>query len=343
MNKTNKLLIIISGIIIVIILALIIVSLNRKPNKYNITFDSAGGSPVLDQAVEKNSKILIPAEPTKEGYIFLEWQYNNKPFDFNSKITKDITLTAVWQEIKSDVEMVNVKFDTDGGSPVSRQIIEKGSAVKEPDTPTKEGYIFVEWQLEKEKFDFTTTVENDIVLHAIWKTKEAERSSNPSSSKQSPEPSSSENEKKYTIIFDSAGGSDVPRQTVKENEKVQKPTNPTKTGYKFQSWLLDDANYDFETEVTSNLTLTASWIENQYEISYNKNADDALGEMGNTSCMYNQYCQLKTNQFTRENYTFIGWSTSSSGQTEYTDSSTVKNLISTEGTVTLYAVWQENE
>jgi uncharacterized repeat protein (TIGR02543 family) len=64
-----------------------------------------------------------------------------------------------------------VTFDTDGGSKVDSQIIEKGGGLaKKPDNPTKDGYYFVAWNTEDdEKFDFETTITADITLKAVWK------------------------------------------------------------------------------------------------------------------------------------------------------------------------------
>ncbi len=67
--------------------------------------------------------------------------------------------------------------------------------------------------------------------------------------------------KEYTVKFDSMGGSAVSSVTVKENETVKEPTAPTKDGYTFAGWYLDDAKYDFNTKVTKDITLKAHWDE----------------------------------------------------------------------------------
>ena len=69
-------------------------------------------------------------------------------------------------------------------------------------------------------------------------------------------------EKTFTVTFDSNGGSAVASQTVKEGEKAAKPANPTRDGYTFEGWFADEAlktAYDFNTPVTSDITLYASW------------------------------------------------------------------------------------
>ena len=69
-------------------------------------------------------------------------------------------------------------------------------------------------------------------------------------------------EKTFTVTFDSTGGSAVASQTVKEGEKAAKPANPTRDGYTFEGWFADEAlktAYDFNTPVTSDITLYADW------------------------------------------------------------------------------------
>ncbi len=64
---------------------------------------------------------------------------------------------------------------------------------------------------------------------------------------------------KFTVTFDSDGGSAVAAVTVKGGEKAAKPADPAKDGYTFKGWLLGDAEYNFETLVTGDITLKAKW------------------------------------------------------------------------------------
>ena len=66
--------------------------------KYTITFDSDGGSEVDSQVVNYDQKIELPTNPIKSGYIFREWQLDGKTFDLNTRISKNITLKATWDE-----------------------------------------------------------------------------------------------------------------------------------------------------------------------------------------------------------------------------------------------------
>ena len=63
----------------------------------------------------------------------------------------------------------------------------------------------------------------------------------------------------YTVTFDSNGGTTIRSKKVNENDIVIKPTEPKREGYKFLGWYLGDEEFDFDTKITSNITLTAKW------------------------------------------------------------------------------------
>lgn len=73
--------------------------LEVEGNLYTVTFDSDGGSAITSRKVGENGNIIEPNAPTKEGYNFLGWYLNDEEFDFNTKITSDITLTARWEKV----------------------------------------------------------------------------------------------------------------------------------------------------------------------------------------------------------------------------------------------------
>ena len=66
----------------------------------------------------------------------------------------------------------------------------------------------------------------------------------------------------YTVSFDSAGGSAVDEAKAMYTTTVNRPANPTRFGYTFIDWYLDDAVYDFDTPVAGDITLVAQWSRN---------------------------------------------------------------------------------
>lgn len=65
---------------------------------YTVTFDSNFGSLVDSQVITENELAIEPQAPTREGYDFIRWQFNSRPYNFNTPITKDITLKASWKK-----------------------------------------------------------------------------------------------------------------------------------------------------------------------------------------------------------------------------------------------------
>ena len=96
-DKTeNKRILIIVAIILILLVILFFMFLFKK--QYTITFDSNGGSEVASVQVRKNDKVKRPDDPTKEGYVFAGWYYNDELYDFDLPIKKNITLLAKWGE-----------------------------------------------------------------------------------------------------------------------------------------------------------------------------------------------------------------------------------------------------
>lgn len=67
--------------------------------------------------------------------------------------------------------------------------------------------------------------------------------------------------KKYTVKFDTKGGSKIKNQIITSGKKVSKPKNPTKKNYLFAGWYNGKTKYNFNKPVTKNLTLTAKWTK----------------------------------------------------------------------------------
>ena len=142
-------------------------------NKYTVTFNAYGGTPVPPaQEVEYGHTATKPADPTLKGYTFAFWylgedEQNATAYDFDTPVTENITLTAKW-----NINKYTVAFNTDGGTPVPpAQEVEYGLTATEPAAPEKTGYTFDGWYLGDEKYDFSAAVEQNITLTAKWEKK----------------------------------------------------------------------------------------------------------------------------------------------------------------------------
>ena len=153
----------------------------------------------------------------------------------------------------------------------------------------------------------------------------------------------------YSITYNLDGGSVATANPESYNVTTTTFTlnNPTKTGYTFKGWSGTGLTGNTNTTViiakgsTGNRTYTANWTANSYTIVFNKNASDATGTMADLAMIYDEAKNLTTLGYSRTGYTFQGWSSSASGNVEYSDGQEVLNLAPT-GSKILYAIWTPN-
>ena len=283
--------------------------------EYTVTFNAYGGFPTPDeQHVKSGEKAVLPAEPTLKGHTFAFWylgddEENATAYDFDTPVTGDITLTAKW-----NINKYTVTFNSYGGTPVPpAQEVEYGLTATKPDDPTLKGYTFAFWYLGDDEqnataYDFNTPVTENITLTAKW------------------------NINKYTVTFNSYGGTPVPpAQEVEYGLTATEPaTAPTKTGYTFDGWYLGDEKYDFSDAVEQNITLYANWEKNIYTVTYTDGVD---GEEVFADQTYRVPFEDTTPAFkgtkTRAGYVFAGW------KPAFSDTVT--------GNVTYVAQWKDDK
>lgn len=139
-----------------------------------------------------------------------------------------------------------VTFDIDGKETVVN--VNKGDKVETIEEPKKEGYTFDGWYLGEEKYDFNKEVTSDLKLVAKWTKNNVQE-----------EPETPIKTKTYIVKFNTDSESVINDLKVKKNDKVTKPSDPVKNGYKFLGWYLNGKLYNFDKKVTKNITLVAKW------------------------------------------------------------------------------------
>ena len=190
-----------------------------------VTFQSEGGSEVASQ-IRANTPAAQPDNPTKEGHTFIGWYNGEEKWNFETPVTADLTLTAKWQ-----VNQYTITFKPENGG---QDIVIKqdyGTAITPPAAPTRTGYTFAGW----DKTIPSTMPAEDMTITARWQLN------------------------RYTITFDTVGGSEVPSITQDYGTAITAPANPTKTGYTFAGW---DKTIP-STMPAGDMTITAQWTENR--------------------------------------------------------------------------------
>ncbi|MGM9970299.1 MAG: pectinesterase family protein [Anaeroplasma sp.] len=130
---------------------------------FTVTFS---GAEVGAQTVNYDGTVTKPADPvsTETGKHFAGWYTDSAyttPFDFNTKVTSNLTLYANFA-----TDVYTVKFE---GATVAEQKVEYGKKVSKPANPTKADNIFVGWYTDDTyatAFDFNQAVTGNVVVYA---------------------------------------------------------------------------------------------------------------------------------------------------------------------------------
>ena len=302
--------------IFLILFSILFILTGCKDKLIKVTFDSLGGNEVNPVYVKFGHTISLP-EPIKDGYTFDGWYtgfgVNDSKFSISTSVTKNITLYAKWI-----ANQYTITFNANGGSNVEAITQDYGTIVTKPTNPINEGYMFVGWYTNlalTNLFGFTTMPAENITLYAKWKANQ------------------------YTIDFISNGGSEVDPINQDYGTTVTRPTNPSKEGYLFGGWYIDEdlTNlYSFAQMPPHNLNLYAKWQLNTYSITYIYNGGKSFFSNPKT---YTIESTITLNDPIKEGYTFNGWYRSA----DFSGEKITTIPEGTFGNLVLYAKWEINQ
>ena len=319
-------------------------------NEYVIAFNGNGGlGSVASITAEYDKEYELPANGfTFVGYTFAGWSLDiyataadavapGTKVSNLSEGDETITYHAIWT-----ANSYEIAYDANGGvgqmdnTPATYNV----SVALSANTFTRDGYEFLGWSLDSSAtvpaYADGAAVSNlsaddgDVVtLYAVWSANT------------------------YVVIFDGNGGTSddvVPNQGMTyDQEEALNENMYSRVGYDFAGWntaadgsgdaYADKATVKNLTE-SGTVTLYAQWTPHTYSVEYDANGGD--GKMEPSEATYDVAVVLKDNEFTRTGYTFVGWALDSAATTpDYLEGESVTNLA-TDGSVTLYAVWQAN-
>lgn len=325
---------------------------------YTIRFNSNGGyGSMSDMTCTVGSTYQLTRNAFyKNGYSFVGWntysgatsvKYSDGEFvtDLSTTNGSVVNLYAVWKE---DAKSYTIRFNANYGSGYMSDMtcIVGYSYRLSTNQFTRSGYTFKGWSLSSGSYNSVNYTENAYVtdlsttngatvnLYAVWE-KQADST--------------------YTIRFNSNGGSgSMSNMTCSMNTYYNLSANTfTRSGFSFAGWSLgsgnnNSVNWSDKAQVKNissaggTVTLYAVWAKEQYTYTIHFDSNGGSGYMDDMTCKTDEYVTLDQNAFYRDNYTFKGWATYSSGSVEYQDEARVYNLSTTNGdTVTLYAVWEK--
>ena len=288
---------------------------DNKEEKFTVSFECEMECELESVEVLNGELVEEPKLHEHSGFVFLGWYNGENLWDFeNDEVSKDLTLTARWEEhthefidgkcecgeLEPEPTKYKLSFDTDGGYIIDDVMLEAGETIIVPNSPTKEGFTFKGWSPAVPE----VMPEHDLAVKAIWEVKT------------------------FTIKFNTGAGTKIDTLTYEYGAIVTAPKDPTRDGYIFVGWNAEIP----ERMPAKNLTFTAKWEGQIKTISYYLN-DGLLLETYPTDFKVGVGTTLPTP--TKEGYEFGGWYTNA----EFTGTALNKIATTVITDVTLYAKW----
>lgn len=223
----------------------------EEQDEVNVLYVANGGqfldgNETMQGVADSDGMLRQPPAPTREGYTFAGWywhaDYSNytdeqkeaDKVDFSKPIEKSAPVYAQWIKNQEQNE-INVTYVANGGQFADGQEVQQGltdseGLMRQPMTPTREGYTFAGWywhadysnyteeQKEADKVDFSKPLDRDGVMYAQW-TKVVTPA-----------------EKKITVKFVDNFNKTESTVEINEGETVAQPKDPSYKGWSFEGW-----------------------------------------------------------------------------------------------------------
>ena len=193
-----------------------------------------GGSSVPSRSYSAGDTLGTLPSTSRPNYTLTGWIFDNASVSSSTVVNSNMVLVAQWA-----IDQYTVTFDSNGGTSVSSRTADAGSTLGQLPNPSRDGYTFAGWTYNGSTVSSSTTVNSNMTLVAQWTPR-------------------------YTVTFNSNGGSDVSSMTVDAGTRITLPT-PSRTYYTFRCWVNSNgSSLDQTISVNSNMSLTADWTENGF-------------------------------------------------------------------------------
>ena len=351
-----------------------------EQNQINVLYAANGGQFVdgnetMQGVADADGKLRQPPTPTRDGYTFAGWYWHADysgytdeqkaadKVDFDQAVTgQTVTMFAQWtkDEVQNETDVLYVanggKFAD--GQEVQQGLTDSDGMMRQPMTPTRDGYTFAGWywvsdlsvlteeQKDLNKVDFTQPVTKPhVTMYAQWV----------------------KNQDEINVLYAANGGqfadgNDTMQGVTDSDGMMRQPAEPTREGYTFDGWYwhADYSGYtdeqkaadkvDFFQPVQSDVNIYAQWTKNadaQAEQITVKFVDNFNGTESSAEVKKGE-AVAKPADPTYDGWTFEGWSSTlkdDEGNWEYTpvDFSKAVEDEDQDGVVTYYAFYSENQ
>ena len=353
-----------------------------EQNQINVLYAANGGQFVdgnetMQGVADADGKLRQPPTPTRDGYTFAGWYWHADysgytdeqkaadKVDFDQAVTgQTVTMFAQWtkDEVQNETDVLYVanggKFAD--GQEVQQGLTDSDGMMRQPMTPTRDGYTFAGWywvsdlsvlteeQKDLNKVDFTQPVTKPhVTMYAQWV----------------------KNQDEINVLYAANGGqfadgNDTMQGVADSDGMMRQPAEPTRDGYTFAGWywvsdlsgLTDEQKdlnkVDFSQSVAGkeHVTVFAQWTKNQeqndHAVMYVANGGQfATGETFQQGVTDSDGMMRQPAAPTRDGYTFDGWYWHAD-YSGYTDEQKAADKVDfsqpVQSDVNIYAQWTKN-
>ena len=233
-------------------------------NQYTITYKSDVWAEDTVKTYYFGEAVEKIAAPDKEGYTNNGWDVTIP----DTMTAGDIVATAQY-----GINEYTIAFDTVGGSNVGSITAKFDEAITAPAAPTKEGHKFLGWLKDGVAYEIPAAMPAEsFTLVANWETL------------------------KYTITFNTDGGTEIESITDFYGAAIVAPANPVKEGYTFKNW----SPAIPATMPAQDMEITAIYDVDSYDASF-----DINGEIVNVSTEFGKAPVAPA--ATKLGHKFVGW------------------------------------
>lgn len=193
----------------------------------------------------------------------------------------DTALTHKFEgAVKTELELyaarysTYIAFETDGGDKLAPVCGVVGASVTLP-TPVKKGSAFLGWKLNDggELLNSTATLgETGVTLTAVWRA--------------------------FKVTLNADGAANVPSEVTAESGGIARLPVPAKPNYVFAGWFdASQAFYWDSVQISSDMALTAKWVESRVSTETNKWSEEYNGGIPNGTLSESSRSWTKTETY----------------------------------------------
>ena len=211
------------------------------------------------ESIRSKTEGMLLYSNIQQYYLKLFVPFADNQADFTKPVTaKFFNYNDMYEDFYNDpMVFYTVKFVSEDIGFEWSVLVGHRDLVVPPGNPQKEGSVFTGWLLDNAIFDFNDRIKTDILLVANWRDAAST----------------------VKVTFDSRSPHQIQPQFIEKGTKATLPQPVALDGYEFVEWQLNGTTFNFNSNVSNDITLTAKWKQKLIPITINLNGGAGVSEV----------------------------------------------------------------